>query len=355
MAGERERAGSSGPRGAPPGRIPRCHPPAPAPPLAEGAATAYREALAAFERADWEAAETALRLALARDDHRSEPWLELGVLLAEVQRFEEALRPLERSLELDPAGYEARRFRALCLERLGRPEEAALAYRDFLDRCPEEHQKVRLHAERSLEALGGPADALTPAVPGEGELEQVPAELEAEVREREEGRRFRLGVLALVLVLGFGLLPESSPGPAREGAPRLGPGRKGSPGAEEVAVAVAGLERGEPGAADRLGQLVSLWRGEPVTEALETAVEALARDGSPESSDQLVNCYATAARGGRRSSRVRAYMKVLAAALARLDAAVVQGSVGRARARVSPPQGPADQLVLEALAVLSPD
>lgn len=349
LAAAREQA-QGGPRGAPPSRIPRCAPPVAEPPLTAGAGEAYGAALAQLERSDLDAAETQLRLALARDDHRPEPWLELGILLVEGSRFDEALRPLQRAMELDPEGYEARRFLALCHQRTGRDPEAILAYRDFLERCPEQHQKVRLHAQRSLESLERSLGA-APAEDAESGLEEVPHELDLAAADREAGRRVRVGVAVLGALLLWGLLPGAGSSPAGRT-----PGPGGAVGsrahAREVEDALEALRQGQPEALARLGGLVSRWRGEPVSDLLEEAVAALVEVGSLEAAEQLVNAYAAASRSPRQSSRVRVYLGVLAEAVRRLDPGLAREAVGRAQERVSPPRGPADRQAGEALGSL---
>jgi tetratricopeptide (TPR) repeat protein len=76
----------------------------------------------------WDDAIAASRQRLAV---RADPsgWLNLGALLLTAGRFDEALPPLRRAVELDPASADARLDLGLCLIRLRRWGEAFLALR----------------------------------------------------------------------------------------------------------------------------------------------------------------------------------------------------------------------------------
>lgn len=143
-------------------RIPRCEPPRERASRHPEAAAAYASALALLENEDWDAAEAELRLAISRDEGHAPAWRELAMLLVDLERFDESDRPLETALGLDPGDYELLRFQAVSAERRGRIQEALELYRRFLEACPEEHGRVRMHASNRVERLQDAPEGVRP-------------------------------------------------------------------------------------------------------------------------------------------------------------------------------------------------
>ncbi|MBN2172188.1 MAG: tetratricopeptide repeat protein [Candidatus Krumholzibacteriota bacterium] len=98
----------------------------------------YMLGLSEWKRGDAAAAEAALRAALAiRPEHRKS-LLNLGRVLMELGRNEEALELVDRVREAAPGDAEADRLRGRALHNLGRADEAAAAYHQALSLDPED-------------------------------------------------------------------------------------------------------------------------------------------------------------------------------------------------------------------------
>lgn len=114
----------------------------------EDAAEAFERAL---ERAPWfvdarynlglvqirlgepeEASKNLQRVVEAREND-AEAWYALAASFFHAGDYTRALPPLERSLEIDPELLRARWTHALCLQRMGRGEEAIAAWRLYLE------------------------------------------------------------------------------------------------------------------------------------------------------------------------------------------------------------------------------
>jgi tetratricopeptide (TPR) repeat protein len=109
-----------------------------------------------------EAAEKALRDALALDAGIQEARLRLGKLLLDVGRAVEAeslLAEVDERTDDDRQRYLARLFLGRVAERLGRPEEALRYYRHALEAWPDS-QAARLALAHGLERSSGPAAPL---------------------------------------------------------------------------------------------------------------------------------------------------------------------------------------------------
>ena len=109
-----------------------------------------------------EAAEKALRDALALDPGLQEARLRLGKLLLDVGRAVEAeslLAEVDERAADDRQRYLARLFLGRVAERLGRPEEALRLYRRALEAWPDS-QAARLALAHALERSSGPAAPL---------------------------------------------------------------------------------------------------------------------------------------------------------------------------------------------------
>jgi tetratricopeptide (TPR) repeat protein len=267
-------------------RMPRLEPPRPEGPDGE-AGVAYREAVAALEAEDPEAAEAALRRSLSRDDTAPEAWRELGLLLVDLGRLDEAPRPLREALRRAPGDLESRRALAVAADRTGEVEVAHGAYQAFLDACPEtQYQRQRLHAERRLAALG------------RGEVDVAPEFAGGEVVELTPGwppaQRAGFGGIAVLLVLWLLFGGEAPPEePSRKGhqgppavesvflrrADQLIPGAGAPLSGPQDLVERAGavLALGTTDAAELVGSLLD----HPNTTVVTGVVTALAEDRGP--------------------------------------------------------------------------
>lgn len=85
-------------------------------------------------RGETSAAVEDLQLAVSMNDEDADAQRVLGDLWFRQDRFEEALRPLQRAGELNPAYHEAITSRAIALARLGRVEEGIALAREHLPR-----------------------------------------------------------------------------------------------------------------------------------------------------------------------------------------------------------------------------
>src|SRR5215469_6208340 len=96
-----------------------------------------RQAGAAHQRAEWEAAERDYRAVLAARPEQPDATHFLGLLLHQRGRSEAGLPLLDRALALQPANHLYRANLAGVLKQLGRPEEAERLYREALELSPD--------------------------------------------------------------------------------------------------------------------------------------------------------------------------------------------------------------------------
>jgi ribosomal protein S12 methylthiotransferase accessory factor len=66
----------------------------------------------------------------------------LGVLLAEMGEYEEALGMIKRAIHLNPDYFDAHNNLALLYKSMGKPKEVIPFFRAYLERNPEEYQRV---------------------------------------------------------------------------------------------------------------------------------------------------------------------------------------------------------------------
>lgn len=92
--------------------------------------------MVAWHRGDLAGAERLMRAALAREASIPDFHNNLGLLLRDTRRIEEALACFARTLEVDPGWLEAYNNMALTLEAAGRFDEAVAAYRTAIAREP---------------------------------------------------------------------------------------------------------------------------------------------------------------------------------------------------------------------------
>ena len=83
------------------------------------AGTAFHDAMAAYERADLEAAEAALEASVAANDAFTQAWVWLARVRQELGRYQAAVEAWERVLALDPGDDRARYFAALARQQQG--------------------------------------------------------------------------------------------------------------------------------------------------------------------------------------------------------------------------------------------
>jgi Flp pilus assembly protein TadD len=85
----------------------------------------------ALDASDVRRVETLLRRAVTLDPKLTKGFFELGVLLADQQRYREAIGHLRRATELQPTLSQAHYRLAQLYQRTGRPELAARELRTF--------------------------------------------------------------------------------------------------------------------------------------------------------------------------------------------------------------------------------
>lgn len=344
LASERARAAAGGP-GYAPSRIPRCTPPREEGSPVPDSAVAYASARALLDHGDLEEAEAELRLAIARDDTHPAAWRELGMLLVDLGRHDEADRPLATARRLDPDDHEVIRYEAVARERRGDLEAAAARYREFLERCPEDHQRPRLHASRRVEALERDPESVRPpdadAVEGVEELDP-----EEHARSKPLVPAWWGGVAAVLLLL-YGLLP-GAPAP---GARRPAGDRERSFAARAAEVLREGPDRAGLSAALSAASTSALGPGDAL---LDEALAALLEEDSLAATRALVQSYLVAARP-ERFGRSRALLRRLAPALKEVAPDLLEEVLAEERARYRRLSGAADQRVVRALDALARD
>jgi tetratricopeptide (TPR) repeat protein len=322
-------------------------------------------------------------------------------MLVDQGRFQEALHPLQQTLVLASEDYEALRFLALSLERLGRNEEATANFERFLELCPEKFQRIRIQVTRHLEQLQQLRDRpdLAPPLP---EVEELPLD-----RAPEE-RRVLMGLgLLVLLLLGLWLPIEKKPA-TKEPLPRnrtalfeknammalrqdgtsaslladLEQAPSNSPLPTPLLQAVADrlAAIGSSSAIEALGLLlshrqekvvlrtirllgeidslqslealvsmISRERSVAMPEATGEALEVLAASHSAIAARALVSGYAVAMRPSKTLRPLQIYRSQLRSALAHCDPELIQQSLAPRIERVQESEGSADKRVLAAL------
>lgn len=109
--------------------------------------------MAAWQRGDLAAGERMMRESIALDGAVPDFHNNLGLLLRDTGRVEEALAEFARTLEADPGWLEAYNNRALTLEAQGRWDDAIAAYRTAIEREPR-FAAARQNLARALLAAG---------------------------------------------------------------------------------------------------------------------------------------------------------------------------------------------------------
>ena len=126
---------------------------APARPAATSSAVAQLTQARELEADDSAAAERAYRQAIAQDSQSADAYLNLGALLYEAGRLDEALRSYDQGLTHTPHEARLHYNRALALEDLQRHDEALAAYEACLKRAPD-FADAHFNAARLYEQLG---------------------------------------------------------------------------------------------------------------------------------------------------------------------------------------------------------
>jgi len=126
---------------------------APAKPVATASADEQLAHARELEAGDPAAAERAYRDAIAGGVDTADASLNLGALLYEADRLDEALAVFEQGLARAPQESRLHYNRALTLEDLQRPDEALAAYEDCLRLAPE-FADAHFNAARLAEQLG---------------------------------------------------------------------------------------------------------------------------------------------------------------------------------------------------------
>ena len=126
---------------------------APAKPVATASADEPLAHARELEASDPAAAERAYRDAIASGVDAADASLNLGALLYEAHRFDEALAVFEQGLARTPREPRLHYNRALTLEDLQRPDDALAAYQDCLRLAPD-FADAHFNAARLAEQLG---------------------------------------------------------------------------------------------------------------------------------------------------------------------------------------------------------
>jgi Flp pilus assembly protein TadD len=137
----------------------------------EQAQEAFDAALNAHDGGDMAAAETSYKAAIAAEPGMTVAHNNLGMVLIQQERLEEAVESLSRAVELDPQYAEAYNNLGFAYRRLGRDVEAAEQYERFLGLTPdvEEAGKIRDWIARVRTEASGPEIPEAPQVPEGGE------------------------------------------------------------------------------------------------------------------------------------------------------------------------------------------
>lgn len=131
----------------------RCLPPRQPGPRDPGAARHYRAGLQRDQAGDLPGAREAFKRAAGSAPEEPAVWIELGVVLTRMARWDEALDALDQALRRDPRDLEALRCQGLCLERVGRGASAVESFRRFLALAPPEMEQRRQEAVARIKAF----------------------------------------------------------------------------------------------------------------------------------------------------------------------------------------------------------
>lgn len=101
----------------------------------------------------------ALESLAARDAKNAEARVELGNLLMDHERFEDAVRWYQEALAIDPSNSDVRVDMGACFVSLHRPEEAIAAFEEALKRTPG-HKKALFNKGIALMEAGRPKEAV---------------------------------------------------------------------------------------------------------------------------------------------------------------------------------------------------
>src|SRR6185503_18821197 len=104
--------------------------------MKEEAARANKAALQAMATGNMRGAETLLRDAIAGERGEVRLWLNLAVVRRQLQDFDGAFLALREALALDNRNFSALLMQAALLDKLGRANDAALAYAIALVQAP---------------------------------------------------------------------------------------------------------------------------------------------------------------------------------------------------------------------------
>ena len=87
----------------------------------------------------------ALKEAVAKDPKNVNAWIQLGNIMMDTSRFNEAIEAYQKALELDPKNVDVRVDMATCYRNSGKPDIAVKEYRKALELNPQ-----HLHAHQNL-------------------------------------------------------------------------------------------------------------------------------------------------------------------------------------------------------------
>ena len=87
----------------------------------------------------------ALKEALAKDPKNVNAWIQLGNVMMDTSRFNEAVEAYQKALDLDPKNVDVRVDMGTCYRNSGKPDIAVKEYRKALELNPQ-----HLHAHQNL-------------------------------------------------------------------------------------------------------------------------------------------------------------------------------------------------------------
>jgi len=186
--------------------------------------------MVAWHRGDKAKAEALMRESIARDATVPDFHSNLGLLLRDTKRVDEALAAFAKTLEVDPGYLEAHNNRALTLESLGRWDEALESYRQALQREPR-FAAAQQNLARALLARGSFDEAWKRyrwRLNAQGHTQEMPDEAAPRLPADLSGRRITLlteqGLGDVLFFLRFAPeLRRRGAAIAFEGDPRLAP------------------------------------------------------------------------------------------------------------------------------------
>jgi len=89
--------------------------------------------------------EKLLKEAVAKDPQNVNAWIQLGNIMMDTSRFNEAIEAYQKALELDPKNVDVRVDMGTCYRNSGKPDIAVKEYRKALELNPQ-----HLHAHQNL-------------------------------------------------------------------------------------------------------------------------------------------------------------------------------------------------------------